>query len=67
MAAEALGGKLLGELEVGSLEEVSDNLVYFLGLASRLEALIMSMSRKIHYGCPVFVSFDTRLILTVTT
>lgn len=24
MAAEALGGKLLGEVEVGSLEEVSD-------------------------------------------
>jgi hypothetical protein len=50
MAAEALGGKLLGEVEVGSLEEVSDSLVYLLGWASRLEALIMSMSRKARHG-----------------
>jgi hypothetical protein len=50
MAAEALGGKLLGEVEVGSLEEVSDVFGLLFGVfVSRLSALMMSMSGEARY------------------
>jgi hypothetical protein len=47
MAADALGGKLLGEVEVGSLEDVSTLVGFgftFGGFGSRLSALMMSTS-----------------------
>jgi hypothetical protein len=50
MAAEGLGGKLLGEVEVGSLEEVSDVFsLPFGSFVSRLSALMMSMSVEARY------------------